>query len=318
MFLWWEKLSGEIVADSGMALDSPLGSALHFFLYDTVKIFILLLSIIYLVTFLRSFLNTDAVRNYLSGKSALFGHVAAALFGIITPFCTCSAIPLFLGFLQARIPMGVTFSYLISAPMNNEIAIAMLFALFGWEITLLYIGLGLLVAILGGILIGRFASEKEILLAIETQKVNGSLKITHMPFLSRVRESWQGTAEIFGKVWLYVLLGVGAGAFIHGYVPADFIARWAGGESWCAVPLATILGVPMYSNAAGVMPLIEVLTDKGMLMGTALAFMMAVTALSLPEAMILKSVMTKRLIATFFGIVAFGIVVNGYVFNLIL
>lgn len=318
MFGWWEELSRDVLTAAGVATDSSFGSALHFFLYDTVKIFFLLISIIFVVTYLRSYLNTDQVRNYLSGKSVLFGHVAAALFGIITPFCTCSAIPLFLGFLQARIPVGVTFSYLISAPMNNEIAIAMLLALFGWEVTLIYIGLGMTVAVVGGYLIGRFRMEKEILIDITPLDSMQEFHIIHLPWRQRVRESWDYTVEIFQKIWLYVVIGVGIGGFIHGYVPADFIVEYAGGDGWLAVPAATLLGIPMYSNAAGVMPLIEVLTDKGMLMGTALAFMMAVTALSLPEAMILKSVMSKKLIATFFGIVGLGIMLNGYLFNMII
>lgn len=320
MFAYWELVVDQLVFSVlGFAEDSHLANALHFFIYDTVKIYFLLLVIIYAVTFLRSYLNTDMVRNYLQGKSVLFGHVAAALFGIITPFCTCSAIPLFLGFLQARIPIGVTFSYLISAPMNNEIAIAMLLSLFGWEIALMYIGLGLLVAVIGGLVIGMLHLEKEVLIDIEPGDEEGEAFHTiKMPMGERIKESWAGTKEIFLKVWLYVAIGVGVGAFIHGFVPADLIADYAGGDSLLAVPLATLFGIPMYSNAAGVMPLIEVLTDKGMLMGTALSFMMAVTALSLPEAMILKSVLSKKLIAIFFGTVALGIMMNGYLFNIIL
>lgn len=317
----FEHFVGAVMTGAGINIQSQLGAALHFFIYDSIKILFLLVSIIYLVTFLRSFLNTDNVRDYLKGKSVVFGHVAAALFGIITPFCTCSAIPLFLGFLQARIPMGVTFSYLISAPMNNEIAIALLFGLFGWEVMVLYIGLGLFIAIFGGMILGRLGLEKEILIDIQPAScccASETAEPAKTPLEQRLSESWHGTMEIFTKVWPYVLIGVGAGAFIHGYVPAEEIANLAGGDAWYAVPLATILGIPMYSSAAGVMPLIEVLTDKGMLMGTALSFMMAITALSLPEAMILKSVMSKKLIATFFGIVGMGIVMNGYIFNIVL
>jgi uncharacterized membrane protein YraQ (UPF0718 family) len=319
MFDWWEKLSGYITFDLvGLSPKSQLGEAVHFFLFDTVKIFILLVAIIFAVSFLRTYFNTEKVRVYLQGKSEFSGNILASLFGIITPFCSCSAIPLFLGFMQARIPMGITFSFLISAPLNNEIAIAMLFGLFGWKITVLYIALGLSVAILGGYIIGKMKLEKYILIPVapmegelEDVQIESSLK-------QRANEAWGYTKDIFKKIYLYVMAGVGIGAFIHGFVPADFIAKYAGGENWYAVPLAVLMGIPMYSNAAGVMPLVEVLTSKGMLMGTALSFMMAVTALSLPEAMILKRILHIKLIAIFFGIVGFGILLVGYLFNFIL
>ncbi|MGW8168660.1 MAG: permease [Sulfurovaceae bacterium] len=319
MFDRWEKLSGYFVFDIlKLAHKSRMGEALHFFIFDTIKIFILLVAIIFIVSFLRTYFNTEKVRVYLQGKSEFSGNILAALFGIITPFCSCSAIPLFLGFMQARIPMGITFSFLISAPLNNEIAIAMLFGLFGWKITALYIGLGLLVAILGGYLIGKIKLEKYILIPVTPMQ--GELENIQIEssFKQRVNEAWDYTKDIFKKIYLYVMAGVGIGAFIHGFVPADFIAKYAGGDAWYAVPLAVAMGIPMYSNAAGVMPLVEVLTSKGMLMGTALSFMMAVTALSLPEAMILKRILHIRLIGIFFGIVGFGILLVGYLFNFIL
>ncbi|HRF56977.1 MAG TPA: permease, partial [Campylobacterales bacterium] len=274
--------------------------------------------IIFCVTLLRSYFSTEKVRVYLSKKHEFVGNVFAALFGIITPFCSCSAIPLFLGFLQARIPLGVTFSYLISAPLNNEIAIAMLFTMFGWKVTALYIGFGLLVAIVGGIIIGRLGLEKEIL--IEVKPLEGEINALSqkIAFKTRLKDAMEYTKDILRKIWIYILLGVGVGAFIHGYVPTEFIASIAGANNPFAVPIATLLGVPMYSNAAGVMPLIEVLTAKGMLIGTALSFMMAVTALSLPEAVILKRVMSVKLIGIFFGIVTLGIIGVGYLFNAIL
>ncbi|HOI83782.1 MAG TPA: permease [Campylobacterales bacterium] len=301
-----------------MPRGDKLSGALNFFIYDTVKIIFLLTVIIFAVTLLRSYFSTEKVREYLSKKHEFTGNVLAALFGIITPFCSCSAIPLFLGFLQARIPLGVTFSYLISAPLNNEIAIAMLFTMFGWKVTVLYIGFGLLVAIIGGIVIGRMGLEKEIL--IEVKRVDGEIKAQSqkIAFDVRIKEAAEYTKDILHKIWLYILVGVGAGAFIHGYVPTEFVASIAGADNIFAVPIATLLGVPMYSNAAGVMPLIEVLTAKGMLMGTALSFMMAVTALSLPEAMILKRVMSIKLIGIFFGTVTLGIIGVGYLFNAIL
>ena len=302
----------------GMARGDRIADALNFFIYDTVKILFLLTVIIFAVTLLRSYFSTDKVREYLSRRHEFTGNILASLFGIITPFCSCSAIPLFLGFLQARIPIGVTFSYLISAPLNNEIAIAMLFTMFGWKITALYIGFGLAVAIIGGIVLGRMSLQNEIL--IEIKPISGEIKAQsrEIIFSDRMKEAAEYTKDILRKIWLYVLLGVGAGAFIHGYVPTEFVASVAGSGNPFAVPIATLLGVPMYSNAAGVMPLIEVLTAKGMLIGTALSFMMAVTALSLPEAMILKRVMSIKLILIFFGVVTLGIIGVGYLFNAIL
>ncbi len=319
MFDWWEKIvDGLVYGAWGLDPKSALGGTIHFFIYDTIKIFILLLGIIFLVSFLRSYFNTEKVRRYLQGKSEFTGNILAALFGIITPFCSCSAIPLFLGFMQARIPIGITFSFLISAPLNNEIAIAMLFGLFGWKIAAIYIGFGLLVAILGGYSIGKIKGvEKYVLIPIVP--LEGELKdmMTKQPFKQKIKEAWAYTVDIFKKIYLYVMIGVGVGALIHGYIPTELVSKYAGGDAWYAVPIAVLMGVPMYSNAAGVMPLVEVLSEKGMLLGSALSFMMAVTALSLPEAMILKKILHMRLIVTFFGIVAFGILLVGYIFNFI-
>jgi uncharacterized membrane protein YraQ (UPF0718 family) len=313
----WYELSKEFVYDI-IGLDGKLADAAHFFIYDTFKIWFLLLTIIFAVSFLRTWVNTEYVRAHLQGKSPLYGHVSASLFGIITPFCSCSAIPLFLGFIQARIPLGVTFSYLISAPMNNEIAIAMLFGLFGWKVTALYIGFGLLVAILGGYFIGRMGLEKEILLDVKPMDRELEASLVKLSLKARAKEAWEYTLDIFKKIYLYVLLGVGVGAWIHGYIPTDFIARYTGEGNPFAVIIAVLMGIPMYSNAAGVMPLVEVLTAKGMLLGTALSFMMAVTALSLPEALILKKIISFKLIGIFFAIVGSGIIAIGYMFNIIL
>ncbi|MEA3456725.1 MAG: permease [Campylobacterota bacterium] len=299
-------------------LEGHFGEAINFFIYDTIKIWFLLITIIFVVSYLRTHFNTEYVRAHLQGKSQLYGNILAALFGIITPFCSCSAIPLFLGFIQARIPIGVTFSFLISSPMNNEIAIALLFGLFGWKITVIYIGFGLLVAIIGGYIIGRLNMEKYILMDVKPMEGELEEVKIQLSFQQRAKEAWDYTIDIFKNIWLYVLIGVGIGAVIHGYIPADFIAKYAGADNPFAVLIAVIMGIPMYSNAAGVMPLVEVLTGKGMLLGTALSFMMAVTALSLPEAMILKKILHVRLIATFFGIVGIGIIAIGYLFNAIL
>lgn len=319
MFEYWEKIVDIVVYDTlNLSKESAIGSALHFFIYDTVKIFILLVMIIFMVSFLRTYFNTEKARVYLQGKSEFTGNVLAALLGIITPFCSCSAIPLFLGFMQARIPLGITFSFLISSPLNNEVAIALLFGLFGWKVTSLYIGFGLLVAILGGFIVGRLGMEKYVLIPVKP--MSGDLDEVHiaLSFQERLNESWANTKDILKKITLYVIIGVGIGAFIHGYIPTEWIITYAGSDAWYSVPLAVLMGVPMYASAAGVIPLIEVLTSKGMLLGTALSFMMAITALSLPEAMILKRILHIKLIATFFGIVALGIMGVGYLFNALL
>ena len=313
----WQETVNYLTFDL-LGLSGHLGESINFFIYDTIKIWFLLITIIFVVSYLRTHFNTEYVRAHLQGKSELYGNVLAALFGIITPFCSCSAIPLFLGFIQARIPIGVTFSFLISSPMNNEIAIALLFGLFGWKVTAIYIGFGLLVAIVGGFVIGKLGMEKYVLM--DVKPMEGELeevKIT-LTMKERAKEAYEYTRDIFKDIYLYVLVGVAIGAIIHGYIPSDFIAKWAGADNPFAVLVAVIMGIPMYSNAAGVMPLVEVLTGKGMLLGTALSFMMAVTALSLPEAMILKKILHVRLIATFFGIVGFGIICIGYLFNFIL
>lgn len=317
MFDWLVNLSSIFVFNIlGLQKQSHLGEALHFFIYDTIKIFILLISIIYIVTFLRSYFPIEKIRDYLVGKNKLVGHIFAAFFGVLTPFCSCSAIPLFLGFLQARIPLGVTFSYLISAPLSDAVVIALLFSLFGWKITLLYIGFALLIAIIAGLVIAAMNLEKDVL--IEVKPLNsccGTLNEDKTLISVRLKESWEYTKDIFKKIYLYVIVGIAIGAFIHGYIPAEFISKYAGGDVWYAPIVAVIMGIPMYSNAAGILPLVEVLTQKGMLLGTALSFMMAVVALSLPEALILKRVLSVKLISIFFGTVGFAILLTGYIFN---
>ena len=257
----WKETVDYLTVDL-LGLSDRLNETINFFIYDTVKILFLLIVIIFVVSYLRTHFNTEKVRLYLQGKSEFTGNVLASLFGIITPFCSCSAIPLFLGFIQARIPLGVTFSFLISSPMNNEVAIALLFTLFGWKITAIYIGFGLLVAIIGGFVIGRLGLDKYILM--DVKPMEGELEDVEVKLTQkqRISEAWEYTYDIFKQIWLYVLIGVGIGALIHGYVPADFIAKYAGGDNWYGVPLAVVLGIPMYSNAAGVMPLVEVSTKQ--------------------------------------------------------
>jgi uncharacterized membrane protein YraQ (UPF0718 family) len=319
MFDWWEKIVDNLVYNIwGLSSDSSIGSAVHFFIYDTIKILLLLVVIIYLVTLLRSFFPVEKVRDYLQGKHKLVGHIAAAFFGMLTPFCSCSAIPLFLGFLQARIPLGVTFSYLISAPLSDAVVIALLFSLFGWKITLLYVASALLIAIVAGLVIGSMNLEKEILIDVKPVSCCNNQTQDKMALKTRLKESYDGMMDILKKIYIYVIVGIAIGAFIHGYIPTETITKYAGGDAWYAPIMGVVMGIPMYSNAAGMIPLVEVLTSKGMLMGTALSFMMAVVALSLPEAMILKRVMSMKLILLFFGIVGFAILMVGYIFNAIL
>ena len=319
MFSLWESGVDYLVYGLlGLDIETQKAQALHFFIFDTVKIYSLLVGIIFLISFLRTYFNTEKIRTYLQRRNTFTGNILAALFGIITPFCSCSAIPLFLGFMQARIPMGITFSFLISSPMNNEVAIALLFGLFGWKITAIYIGFGLLVAILGGYVIGKLKLEKYVLIPVVPMEGELAEVQIKLSWKKRLHDAWQNTADIFSKIYLYVLLGVGVGAWIHGYIPTEMIVAYTGENRWYSVPLAVLMGVPMYASAASVMPLIEVLTSKGMLLGTALSLMMAITALSLPEALILKRILHVKLIAIFFGIVALGIMGVGYLFNALL
>jgi uncharacterized protein len=301
----------------GLAPGSRSGEALNFFIYDTLKIFLLLTTIIFVVAIIRSSFPPEKTKRILSHKREYVGNVLAALLGIVTPFCSCSAVPLFIGFVESGVPLGVTFSFLISSPMVNEVALIMLWGLFGWKIALIYIGSGLLVAIVAGIVIGKLKMERYVQDYVwEMQVGNGEIKV--MNFRQKLGYAQEYTFDLLKKIWPYVVIGVGLGAFIHGYVPQDFLVRWAGRDNPFAVPVAVALGVPLYSNAAGVIPIVHALMEKGMAIGTVLAFMMAVTALSLPEAIILKNVLKNRLLAVFFGIVAVAIICVGYLFNAIL
>jgi len=295
-----------------------LAEAVNFFIYDTIKIFILLSVIIFVVSVIRSFLPPEKIRNILSRKNKYLGNFLAATLGIITPFCSCSAIPLFLGFVEAGVPLGVTFSFLVASPMINEVALVMLLGLFGLKIALIYIISGLMIAIFSGIIIGKLKIENLVEGFVFNNKIANLENDIKMARKDRVDYAKQYTIDIIKKVWIYILVGIGIGAWIHGYVPADFLAKYASLDKWYAVPLATFIGIPLYSNAAGVIPLVSALTEKGVAMGTTLAFMMAVTALSLPEFMILKKVMKTKLILIFAGIVGAGIIFTGYLFNFVL
>jgi uncharacterized membrane protein YraQ (UPF0718 family) len=301
----------------GLIPGSRAGEALNFFVYDTLKIFLLLATIIFVVAVIRTSFPPEKTKRMLSRKREYVGNVLAALLGIVTPFCSCSAVPLFIGFVESGVPLGVTFSFLISSPMVNEVALIMLWGLFGWKIALIYIGSGLLVAIVAGIVIGKLKMEKYVQDYVWEMQV-GNAEITVLTFREKLDYARDYTLDLLKKIWPYVLIGVGIGAFIHGYAPQDFLVRYAGRDNPFAVPLAVLIGVPLYSNAAGVIPIVHALMEKGLPIGTTLAFMMAVTALSLPEAIILKNVLKNRLLFTFFGIVAVAIVCVGYLFNAIL
>ncbi|QXE87475.1 permease [Geomonas nitrogeniifigens] len=301
----------------GMAPGSRLGEALDFFVYDTMKIFLLLTTIVYVVAVIRSYFSPERTRRILSHKREHVGNVLAALLGIVTPFCSCSAVPLFIGFVESGIPLGVTFSFLVSSPMVNEVALIMLWGLFGWKIALIYIGSGVAVAVVAGMVIGRLRMERHVQDYVWEIKV-GAAELLEQTFREKLEYASGYTVGLLKKIWPYVVVGIGLGAFIHGYAPEDLLVRYAGRDNPLAVPMAVLIGVPLYSNAAGIIPVVQALMEKGLPMGTVLAFMMAVTALSLPEAVILKNVLKTRLLCTFFGIVAAAIVVVGYMFNAIL
>jgi hypothetical protein len=295
-----------------------LDKAVNFFIYDTIKILILLAVVVFIVSIIRSYLPPEKIRAILSHKNKYVGNVLASLLGIVTPFCSCSAIPLFLGFVQAGVPLGTTFSFLIASPMINEVALVLLLGMFGWKIALIYIASGLIISIFSGIVIGKLKVENLVESFVYQNSINNNINLPSMSHRERIIYALNYTKDIVKKVWPYIVIGIGVGAWIHGYIPADLIAQYAGSNKWYAVPLAVLIGIPLYSNAAGIIPLVSVLTEKGVSMGTTLAFMMSVTALSLPEFMILKKVMKIKLIFIFAGIVSIGIILTGYLFNIIL
>ncbi|MFA6064728.1 MAG: permease [archaeon] len=297
--------------------DSAWNSALSFFIYDSIKVMVLLLVVVFLVSVLRTFITQKKVKALLAGKREGVGNLLAALLGIPTPFCSCSAVPLFIGFLESGIPLGVTFSFLIASPMINEVAIALLFGLFGWQITLVYIFSGLVVAVVSGIVIGRLHLEDQVEEFVLKQKKRKSA-FERASWSERFVFGFDETKRIFSKVWMFIILGIALGAFIHGFVPVDFLASIAGKENLLAVPIAVLIGVPLYSNAAGTIPIVQALMAKGVSLGTALAFMMSVTALSLPELIILRRVLKPKLLIIFVLILAVSITVTGLIFNLLI
>jgi uncharacterized membrane protein YraQ (UPF0718 family) len=301
-----------------LSKDSRIADALNFFIYDTIKIFLLLSVIIFVISVIRSYFPPEKTKRILSHKKEFIGNILAALLGIVTPFCSCSAVPLFIGFVEAGVPLGVTFSFLISSPMVNEVAIVLLWGLFGWKVTAIYIGTGLFVAFFGGLIIGKLKLEKWIEEYVFKIHIGQGQEAARPTFRERLAGARWNTADILKKVWLYIIIAIGIGGFIHGYVPQDFLTNYAGRENPFAVPVAVAIGVPLYSNAAGVIPIVYALMEKGMSMGTVLAFMMAVTALSLPEMIILRKVLKLPLLGVFAGIMTITIVAVGYLFNAIL
>jgi uncharacterized membrane protein YraQ (UPF0718 family) len=304
----------------GLVPGTPLGEAVRFFLYDVPKVLLLLVTVVFVMGVVHTYISPERTRAWLAGRPLGLGNVMSASLGVVTPFCSCSAVPLFIGFLSAGVPLGVTFSFLISAPMVNEVALALLFGLFGWKVAALYLGLGLAVAIVAGLVIGHLGLENHLEDWVRAIRVGAPPELGDGPptWPERLRAGAEHVKEIVGRVWPWLVAGIGVGAAIHGYVPQDFMAGIMGKQQWWGVPAAVALGVPMYSNAAGILPVIEALLGKGAALGTALAFMMSVIALSLPEMIILRKVLKPRLIAVFAGVVAIGIMLVGYVFNAVL
>jgi len=296
-----------------------LGDAVSFFFLDIPKVFMLLVLVIWGVGVLRSFFTPERTRTILSGKREILGDVLAALLGVVTPFCSCSAVPLFIGFVEAGIPIGVTFAFLISAPMVNEIALVLLFGLFGWRIALIYMSMGLLIAMLTGWIIGRLDMERQVEdWVYEIRMGQTPALLQQLTWMTRIDYGLHQVREIVGKVWIYIILGIGVGAAIHGYVPEGFLATIMGKQAWWSVPVAVILGAPLYSNAAGVIPVVQALLEKGAALGTVLAFMMSIIGISFPEIVILRKVLKPRLIAVFIGVVTVGIIIVGFIFNAIM
>lgn len=322
--VWWcvytslAQISAFTVRSIGLDAGTHLAASVEFLVFEVPKVLLLLVVIVFAVGVLRSFFSPEKTRRILSRFPEGVGNILAALLGIATPFCSCSAVPLFIGFLTAGVPLGVTFSFLISAPMVNEVALALLFGLFGWKVAGLYLATGLAVAILGGWVIGKLRMESHVEDWVMKIRATEAPDLETLSWTDRLSAGLAAVKDIVGKVWPWVVAGVGVGAFIHGYVPTGFLSSFMGKDAWWSVPLAVLLGIPMYANAAGIIPIVSALLEKGAALGTSLAFMMAVIALSAPEAVLLRKVLKVRLLATFFGIVAVGILVVGWLFNLLL
>ena len=321
LYLNLERFADLLLQGLGVSRANRSGEAFYFFVYEVPKVLLLLTVVVFVMGVVHTFISAERTRTLLSGKRTGIGNMMAATLGIVTPFCSCSAVPLFIGFLQAGVPLGVTFSFLIAAPMINEVALALLFGMFGWKVALLYSGMGLAIAIIAGMVIGKLNMERyleEWVQKLQESTVSAEMEDSAMSTSLRIQEGISHVRDIVGKVWLYIVLGVGLGAGIHGYVPENFMASLMGKGVWWSVPAAVLIGVPMYSNAAGILPVVQALLGKGAALGTVMAFMMSVIALSAPEMIILRKVLKPQLIAVFAGIVALGIMLVGFVFNLVL
>jgi len=317
IYIWLEQAANFLTYDLfKLPAGSQLGSSIAFFLYDAPKVLMLLVLIIFGVGIIRSFFSPERTRKLLAGKREFFGNVLAGSLGIITPFCSCSAVPLFIGFVETGIPLGVTLSFLIASPMINEVALVMLYGMFGWKVALAYLVTGLLIAIIAGWVIGKLKMERYIEDWVFDVNMSGTDTVdSDMIFEDRIFYGLNAVREIVGKVWPFVLAGIAVGAGIHGYVPEGVLALFMGKDAWWSVPAAVLIGIPMYSNAAGIIPVVQAVMEKGAALGTSLAFMMAVVGLSLPETIILRRVLKWQLILVFIGVIATGIMLIGYLFN---
>ncbi len=307
----------------GLDPASALGSALNFFLYDVPKILLLLAGMIFLITLAQTFVNAERVRELVSKRGVGVGNLMAALFGALTPFCSCSSVPLFIGFVQAGIPLGITFSFLITSPIMNEVAFVMLLGLFGWQVAVLYLISGVTIGVVAGLVLGRMKLERYVegfVYDIKARTPDASTVVFEekLTWVDRFERAAEATRDILKKVWLFVMMGIAIGAVIHGFVPEDALTSIMGTDSWWSVPAAVLLGIPLYSNAAGVIPIISAMLGKGAALGTSLAFMMSVVALSLPEMIILRRVLKPQLIAIFVAVVAVAIMLTGFLFNLVI
>jgi hypothetical protein len=313
-----ENLTSIIYSLTGLSsVKEGYARSIEFFIFEVPKVLMLLTLIVFVMGIIRTYFSPEKTRALLEKKSLFLGNILASILGIFTPFCSCSAVPLFIGFVEAGIPLGVTLSFLIAAPMINEVAVILLLGLFGWKTAIIYISTGLLIAIISGYIIGKLKLEKFIESWVYGIKSNKNSDDEIITFSDRIDSGYIAVKDIVSKVWLYIVIGVGVGSLAHGYVPEDFMAGLMGKSAWWGVPLSVLIGIPLYSNAAGIIPIVQVLLEKGASLGTALAFMMSVIGLSLPEAIILKKVLKLQMIFIFFGIVGIGIIIVGYIFNLI-
>lgn len=323
MFDWLQNISDWLIFTLiGLNAQSHLGAAMNFFIYDTIKIFILLFFITFLMGIVNSYFPIERIRNFLS-RNKLYGleYLLASLFGAVTPFCSCSSVPLFIGFVKGGIPLGVTFAFLVTSPLINEVAVAVFIGTFGIKVTVIYVISGILLGVTSGIILGKLKLEYLLTDWVkkvwqDAEKENEKFRTEKLPFIKRVPYIINDAWGIIKSVALYVVIGIAIGAGMHGYVPEGFFEQYIGSDTWYTVPLAVILGVPMYANAAGIIPVIQVFVAKGIPIGTSLSFMMAVVGLSIPEAILLKKVMTGKLIAIFFSVVTVCIIISGYMFNL--